>query len=222
MHSSFILALQTITTFLYFHRLGISFPVLFVGFVIWPANCQMIFHKHVFDCYYWKFHYIAPLATGSYYQKDFSLTLFLFKEFLCLLTSSQFIGRFHITLSCLQNNIMICSYWRVFHCTFMHYGHQKVLVYDINETFLNPICSSILAKGFIWHKYLCQLSGHSKEKMVVKMFSLFISSSNHFLEAMAWVQLVLKSNSQRKQQQGNWIFAGIILKLYWNQIQYSK
>lgn len=147
---------------------------------------------------------------------------FLYKAFLCLLTSSQFIGRFHISLSFLPNNIMICSYWRVFHCTFMYCGHQKLVLYHINGTFLSPICSSVLAKGFIWQNYLHQLSGHSKEKMVVKIFSLFISTSNHFLEGMARVQPVLKSSSQEKQQQGNWIFAGIILKLYWNQIQYSK
>lgn len=77
-HSSFILAFQTITTFFYFHRLGISFPVLFVGFVIWLTKCQMIFHKHVFDFYYWKLHYTAPLATRSpHYKEDFSLHLFL-------------------------------------------------------------------------------------------------------------------------------------------------
>lgn len=64
-HPLFVLALQTVTTFFYCHKSGISFPAFCVGFVIWPTTCQMFFHKHFTDYYYWKFYYTAPLEMRS-------------------------------------------------------------------------------------------------------------------------------------------------------------
>lgn len=64
-HLQFVLALQTVTTFFYCHRSGISFPALRVGFVLWPTTCQMVFHKNFIDCYYWRFYYTAPLVLRS-------------------------------------------------------------------------------------------------------------------------------------------------------------
>lgn len=101
-HPLFVLALQTLTTFLCCHRSGIYFPALHVGFVIWLTTCQRFFSQ----TFHWFLLLNALLHCSLGYEiitlkrrpSPFPFLAFLFNALLCLLTFSQFIGTLHINL----------------------------------------------------------------------------------------------------------------------------